>query len=326
VCASPKSSSADDPVAALSDPTPPVPPAVPGAPGAPGPFVDLLSLCRFPSPGTSVDVAVSGGADSLALLVLAVRAGCEVTAHHVDHGLRDGSAGESALVAAVAERFGAGFVAHTVDVGPGPNLEARARAARYRVLPDGVLTGHTADDQAETVLLNLLRGAGLDGLGGMSPDRRPLLGLRRSDTVALCRDLGLEPFHDPSNDDPAFRRNRVRHEVLPLLSEVAGRDVVPILARQADLLRDDAEVLDALPGDLDMEDAKALAKMPRPVARRVVRSWLRDAGGEERHPPDAAAVERVLRVARGEAVGCDVGGGWRVTRSNNRLRLHPPPS
>jgi len=314
VCASPKSSSADE-LPALTDPTPP----------ASGLLAGLLARCSFPPAGTAVDVAVSGGADSLALLVLAMAAGCEVTAHHVDHALRDGSAGESSLVAAVAERFGAGFVAHRVVVEPGPNLEARARAARFGALPAGVLTGHTADDQAETVLLNLLRGAGLDGLGGMSSDRRPLLRLRRAETVALARDLGLEPFHDPSNDDPAFRRNRVRHEVLPLLSEVAGRDVVPILARQADLLRDDAEVLDALPGDLDMEDAKALAKMPRPLARRVVRSWLRDAGGAERHPPDAAAVERVLEVARGQAVGCDVGGGWRVTRSKNRLRLHPPP-
>jgi tRNA(Ile)-lysidine synthase len=269
-------------------------------------------------------VAVSGGADSLALLVLAVEAGCVVTAHHVDHGLRPGSAGEAGLVAGVAERFGATFVAHRVDVGAGPNLEARARAARYAALPDGVLTGHTADDQAETVLLNLLRGAGLDGLGGMTPDRRPLLRLRRSETVGLCRALGIEPFLDPSNDDPAFRRNRVRHEVLPLLSEVAGRDVAPILARQAELLRDDAALLDALPSDLDVEDAGALAGAPAAVARRLVRAWLRHAGGDERHPPGAAAVERVLAVARGEAVGCDVGGGWRVTRSRNRLRLHPP--
>jgi len=280
----------------------------------------LLTRCTFPPAGTGVDVAVSGGADSLALLVLAVEAGCVVTAHHVDHGLRPGSADEATLVQAAAERFGAGSEAHRVDVEPGPNLEARARAARYAVLPEGVLTGHTADDQAETVLLNLLRGAGLDGLAGMAPERRPLRRLRRAETVELCRSLGLEPFHDPSNDDPAFRRNRVRHEVLPLLSDVAGRDVVPILARQADLLRDDAELLDALAADVtEIRDA------PVALARRSIRRWLREAGGPERHPPDAATVARVLAVARGEAVGCDVGGGWRVVRSKNRLRLHPPP-
>ncbi|HEY8548071.1 MAG TPA: tRNA lysidine(34) synthetase TilS [Acidimicrobiales bacterium] len=305
MCASPKSSSAD-------------------------PTAALLRRCSFPPAGTAVDVAVSGGADSLALLVLAVAAGCAVTAHHVDHGLRPGSAAEADLVRAAAERFGAGFVAHRVDVAPGPNLEARARAARYAALPAGVLTGHTADDQAETVLLNLLRGAGLDGLAGMAPERRPLLGLRRAETAALCRDLGLDVVHDPSNDDPAFRRNRVRHEVLPLLSEVARRDVVPILARQAGLLRDDARALEELVRwHTDAEglpDAPALAGLPVAVARRVVRAWLRDAGGPERHPPDAAAVERVLAVARGEAVGCDVGGGWRVSRSKNLLRLHPPDS
>jgi tRNA(Ile)-lysidine synthase len=294
VCASPKSSSADG----------------------------LLTRCTFPAAGTSVDVAVSGGADSLALMVLAVEAGCAVTTHHVDHGLRPGSAGEASLVQAAAERFGAGFKAHRVDVEPGPNLEARARAARYAVLPDGVLTGHTADDQAETVLLNLLRGAGLDGLSGMAPEHRPLRRLRRTETVELCRSLGLEPFRDPSNDDPAFRRNRVRHEVLPLLSDVAGRDVVPILARQADLLRDDAELLDSLAADLaaitDLRDA------PVALARSAIRRWLREAGGPERHPPDAATVARVLAVARGEAVACDVGGGWRVVRSKNRLSLQPP--
>ncbi|HMG44054.1 MAG TPA: tRNA lysidine(34) synthetase TilS [Acidimicrobiales bacterium] len=279
----------------------------------------LLTRCTFPSAGTAVDVAVSGGADSLALLVLAVEAGCVVTAHHVDHGLRPGSADEATLVQAAAERFGAGSEAHRVDVEPGPNLEARARAARYAMLPEGVLTGHTADDQAETVLLNLLRGAGLDGLAGMAPERRPLRRLRRAETVELCRSLGLEPFHDPSNDDPAFRRNRVRHEVLPLLSDVAGRDVVPILARQADLLRDDAELLDALAADVtEIRDA------PVALARRSIRRWLREAGGPERHPPDAATVARVLAVARGESVGCDVGGGWRVVRSKNRLTLQQP--
>ncbi|HEX5365549.1 MAG TPA: ATP-binding protein, partial [Acidimicrobiales bacterium] len=123
---------------------------------------------------------MSGGADSLALLVLAARAGCRVTAVHVDHGLRPGSAGEADVVRAVAADVGAGFRAERVEVAPGPDLEARARAARYAVLPPGALTGHTADDQAETVLLNLIRGAGLEGLAGMRADqRRPLLALRR---------------------------------------------------------------------------------------------------------------------------------------------------
>ena len=100
--------------------------------------------------------------------------------------------------------------------------------------PDAA-TGHTADDQAETVLANLLRGAGVHGLAGMrAGPGHPLLGLRRAETVALCELLGLDPVQDPSNDDPRFVRNRVRHELLPLCSAIAGRDVVPVLARQAD--------------------------------------------------------------------------------------------
>ena len=133
----------------------------------------LLARCSFPPAGTAVDCAVSGGADSLALLVLAVAAGCSVTAIHVDHGLREGSAGEADVVAAAAARFGARFRAERVDVASGPNLEARARAARYAVLPADVLLGHTADDQAETILINLLRGAGVGGLTGMRRDASP---------------------------------------------------------------------------------------------------------------------------------------------------------
>ncbi len=284
---------------------------------------DLLGRCRFPAPGTAVTLAVSGGADSLALLVLAAEAGCRSTAVHVDHGLRPGSAAEAAVVAAAAERVGAAFRAERVVVAPGPNLEARARHARYGVLPPDVLTGHTADDQAETVLLNLIRGAGIEGLAGIRDDgRRPLLGLRRTETLAVCHERGLEPVQDPSNVDPVHRRNRVRHEVLPLLDAVAERDVAAVLARQARLLADEADLLVELAADVDPTDARALAGHPVALARVAVRNWLRGAGGG--HPPDAATVERVLAVARGEAAATDVGRGWRVTRSAGRLRLEPP--
>ncbi|MGH9222365.1 MAG: tRNA lysidine(34) synthetase TilS [Acidimicrobiales bacterium] len=281
---------------------------------------DLLGRCTFPPAGTDVVCAVSGGADSLALLVLAVAAGCRATAVHVDHGLRAGSAAEAEVVQAAADRFGAGFRSERVSVEPGPNLEARARAARYGVLPAGVLTGHTADDQAETILLNLLRGAGLDGLAGMAPEQHPVLGLRRSETRGLCTGLGLTWVEDPTNADPQFRRNRVRAELLPLLDAIAARDVVPVLVRQAGVLRSEAELLDALAGELDPTDAKVLATAPVALARRAIRRWL-----TTDHPPDLASVDRVLAVARGEAVAAEVGEGRRVARSRGRLRLEPFP-
>jgi tRNA(Ile)-lysidine synthase len=189
---------------------------------------------------------VSGGPDSLALLALATHAQLRVNAIHVDHQLRADSHLDGAKVLRAAIRFGADVEVKVVPVEPGPNLEARARAARYAVMPDDVLTGHTADDQAETVLLNLMRGAGLDGLAGMRPGRHPLLRLRRWETHALCNELDLEVVHDATNSDPAFRRNRVRHELLPLLDAIAERDVAALVARQADLLRDDAALLDEL--------------------------------------------------------------------------------
>ena len=290
----------------------------------------LLARCRFPNPDDvrQVTCAVSGGADSLALLVLACAAGFEVTAIHVDHGLRSGSATESTLVAEAAERFGASFRSVTLSVGHGPNLEARARAARYEVLPPGVLTGHTADDQAETILLNLMRGSGIDGLAGMRPTQtgpgpvRPLLGLRRRETVALCRALELAPLADPSNDDLSHRRNRVRHQLVPLLDAIAERDVVDVLSRQASALRDEADLLDELAGQLDPTDARALAAAPVALARRAVRRWL---GAGSRHPPDAATVARVLEVARGANVACEVAGGRRVERHGGRMSIVEPP-
>jgi tRNA(Ile)-lysidine synthase len=283
----------------------------------------LLARCRFPAPGAAAACAVSGGADSLALLVLACAAGCDVTAIHVDHGLRPGSDREADVVAAAAQRFGARFEGRAVEVGAGSNVEARARAARYRVLPPDVLTGHTADDQAETVLLNLMRGAALDGLRGMPVERRPLIGIRRADTHALCAALGLAPVNDPSNDDRSLRRNRVRHELLPLLDSIAARDVAPVIGRQAELLGDDAALLDALSETIDPTDVKALQAAPRPLARRAVRAWLRCGSDAEHHPPDAATVERVLAVARGETKASDIGGGRRVVRSRGRLTITP---
>lgn len=281
---------------------------------------DLLARCTFPPAGTAVDCAVSGGPDSLALLVLATEAGCRVTAWHVDHGLRPGSADEADVVAQAAARWSAAFEARTAHCQPGPNLEARARAARYDVLPPAVLTGHTADDQAETVLLNLIRGAGPDGLAGIDPARRPLLALRRHETQALCDAAGLEPVQDPSNLDPAHRRNRIRHELLPLLCDIAERDVVPIIARSAGLMGGIRDLLDDLAAAIDPTDAKAVAQAPEPLAQMALRRWIQQETNAE-HPPDAAAIERVMAVVRNEARSTEIGGGWSVTRSSQRLGL-----
>lgn len=266
---------------------------------------------------------MSGGPDSLALLALATEAGCDVTAVHVDHGLRPGSADEADVVAEAADRFGARFRAVRATVADGPDLEARARAARRAVLPPEHATGHTADDRAETLLLAILRGAGLDGLAALpAGPRHPIVAVRRHETGALCASLDLRPVHDPSNDDRRFRRNRVRHELLPLLDDVAGRDVVALLCRLADLAAADAALLDALAGEAvpDPTDARAVAAAPDPLARRALRAWLRTVTDDEAHPPDLAALERVLAVARGDASATDVGGGLRVERTSGRLR------
>jgi tRNA(Ile)-lysidine synthase len=294
-------------------------------PASARPLVDeLLARCHFPAPGTGLACAVSGGPDSSALAVLATSARCVVTLHHVDHGIRPGSYTEARLVESLAERLGAGFCAHRVVVEPGPNLEARARAARSAVLPASIATGHTLDDRAETVMINLLRGAARTGMSPMRDRaRHPIVGLRRCETVRLCRALDLDVVIDPSNDDPSFVRNRVRHELLPLMNDIARRDCAALLDRQADILADEDALLDALAGAIDPTDAKAVTAAQPALARRAIRNFITDSWLRE-HPPGIDAVERVLAVASGSASSCEIEGGHRVYRTAQKLRLEPP--
>ena len=171
------------------------------------------------------------------------------------------------------------------------------------------------------MLIRLLRGAGATGLAGIRPGpTKPLLALRRADTVAVCSHLGITPVIDPSNTDPTMWRNRIRHEVLPMLAEISGRDPVPVLTRTADVLRSDDDLLDHLAATLDPTDADGLLDAPPPLARRALRAWLTDGG----YPPDRAALDRVMAVVRGETVACELVGGRRVARTGRRLRIVGP--
>ncbi len=271
----------------------------------PGNAAELLLRCAFPPAGEHLDCAVSGGPDSLGMMVLAAAAGCKVTAWHVDHGLRPGSAGEADVVRDAAERLGARFEAVKVDVPAGPNLEARAREARLGALPLQAATGHTADDQAETVLLNLMRGSGLDGLSAMRlGPHHPILALRRTEVRGLVEAVGLEPACDPSNSDPAIRRNSIRQDLIPIANRIFARDVLPIIARQAAMLKDDADLLNALASQIDPCDAQAVARAPAALAAP--------------HPADLAA--RGVTAGLPAVLGGDRTGAGGGQRRGPRLR------
>ena len=291
----------------------------------------LLGACHFPSAGTAVDLAVSGGPDSVGLLVLARAADLVVTVHHVDHHLRPTSGDDARAVTQLCADLGVDVVVHDVVVEPGGNLEARARAARRRVLPAGVLTGHTRDDLAETLLLNLIRGAGLDGLSPMIGDpTKPLRDVRRRDLHDLVAASGLRVLHDETNDSAEFRRNRVRAEVIPLLDDVAERDVVEVLARQAQLIGDERAWLVATHAEdlaltLDGADCRELRTWEVARLRRWLRARLRHPdGGDGEHPPSADEVERAMSVVRGDAVATQIAGGRRLSRSAQHLTLEEP--
>ena len=290
-------------------------------------FGELLGRCSFPDPresGTALACALSGGPDSSALIALAVAAGFEVTAWHVNHGIRITADDDEEIARVVAHELDVAFEVRKVDIAVGSNLEARAREARYQALPDDVCTGHTADDRAETVLLNIGRGGGLLGAATrFGRVQRPLLALRRAETIGLCQVLGLVVADDPMNHDTDYSRVAIRRNVLPALADALGRDPVPLLNRHATLAGDAAEVVAELAQEIDPTAARSLAAAPRAVASEAVRRWIMRESGS-RTPPDAASVERVLDVAAGRYVATEIEGGHRVARSANRLRLEPP--
>jgi tRNA(Ile)-lysidine synthase len=333
----------------------------------------------WPLRGEAAVVAVSGGADSAALLLAlselsgAGLLGVSLTAAHLDHGLRGESAREDARwVEELARTLGVGCIVGRAQVAltasaRRDNLEQAARRARYEFLASAareaggraVLVAHTLDDQAETVLLRLLRGSGAEGLAGMAEERvldergdvdaggggvllrRPLLAwARRADTEGYCRARGIEPRADEMNEDERFARVRVRRRLLPLLETFNPR-APEALARAASLLREDSEALDALAAAL-LEEAgvtgaveegltgawplrvEALGTAAPAVRRRALRLWLARARGDLRRISHAhlLGVERLTRGTRGGRVA-ELPGGSRVERRRSLLHFHP---
>ena len=288
----------------------------------------LLEECDFPASGARVDLAVSGGPDSLGLLVLALEARLVVTVHHVDHHARPASGEDARFVRQVCRDLGVECVVHDVHLDTRANFEALARAQRRRVVPPGALTGHTMDDLAETVLLNMMRGAGLEGLSPMVDDAtKPLRRLRRRNVHAYVAAAGLKARHDETNDSARFRRNRVRQELLVLMNDVAQRDVVPVLARQAHVLFAERAWLEELSReDLALSLGEADCRQLRTWAPARLARWLRVrlatvTEHAETYPPSASEVARAVAVVRGDVVACELAGGRRLARHGQRLTL-----
>ena len=270
----------------------------------------------------------------------------DLACFHFDHRLRSDSAADGRYVQRQAASLGIPFVLREARSRPprGASIEAWARTERYEALTSvleelggGVAAvGHTADDQAETVLLGLLRGGGLAAVSGMSPlvrpIVRPLIDVEREETVAFCRALRLRPRRDPMNEDPAFMRVAVRNRVIPLLERELGRTVKSTVVRTASLLRQDAELLDELAGraaaDVLEQDggfvllaAETLLGLPRPLAGRVVREALLRASVV----PELSAIDAILELASGPpGKRLSVAGGLLAKREREYVRLSRP--
>jgi tRNA(Ile)-lysidine synthase len=305
----------------------------------------VAEFARRYADGDDWCVALSGGADSLALT--AVAAGLRpTTALIVDHRLQRDSARVAGTARDQALQLGCVEAqVLCVEVGTVGGPEAAARTARYRALATArgnrpVLLGHTLDDQAETVLLGLGRGSGARSIAGMRPCDppwyRPLLGVRRAVTHAACAELALTPWQDPHNVDRRFTRTRLRTEVLPLLEDVLGGGVAEALARTATGLREDTDTLDELAGRALVEvstgdglDTGGLAALPEAIRRRVIRSWLLACGASGLTDKHIRGVDALITAWRGQG-GVAVGSPLRsrrliADRRDGVLMLHSEP-
>jgi len=268
-------------------------------------------------------VGLSGGPDSLALTAALVAEGVHVTALCIDHALQDGSREVSEEAARIARSWGA--EARVIPVTVNPHTEAAARRARYRAFAEWgghVCVAHTMDDLAETFLIAGLRGmtAGMQETAEIEGAQiiRPLLAVRRADTVATCAEIGVTPWSDPQNDDPAFTRVRVRHEVLPLLGDVVGGDAVPALAQAARRTQAEATRMTATTVPLATKD------LPEATRHDIIAGALRAAGAKV-SKPHVEGVDKLLTQWHGQGPR-DVGGGLVALRISDAIKIEEKKS
>ena len=293
---------------------------------------DISARTQFPL--SPLVIALSGGADSAAAAWLAHRTNRVSRAVHVNHRLPDSPRMANAAHA-ISRHLGMEleevFINRQAD-----RSEDALRTARYRALTENstseevVITAHTADDQAETVLHNLLRGAGLDGMAGIPPRRgrfhRPLLGVWRTETREVATLAGLPWEDDPQNDDPRYLRNRIRRRLIPLLEAEYQPRLREGLVRLSELVGADLAYLEegaaTVPVGVSRNgwpqiDCISLAGLAQPISSRVVRRALRMVRGP--HAGTAAEVQRVLDIALGKASRTELGKGVIVARHGDRL-------
>ena len=287
------------------------------------------------APGEPLLVMLSGGADSVCLLHVAVRLGARVSALHVNYGLRDEAQADEEHCRALCRSLGVELTAERVWLPREGNLQAHARDARYRlaerVAARDYATGHTATDQAETVLYRLAVSPGRRALLGMPPRRgrlvRPLLGVTREETRAHCREHGLEWREDASNEDPRFARARVRGDLLPALRALAPA-AERTIAETARLLGDEAEVLDAAVADAlerlgggPAVQLAGLAALSPGLSRLAVRELAERTAGEP-ISLSRREVDAVLGLGgSGGSRSLDVGGGLQAVAEYGTLRF-----
>ena len=281
--------------------------------------------------GDTVICALSGGADSVALLfalyLLKDKLGITLEAAHFNHHLRgEESDRDEAFAAQLCDRYDIPLHRGSGTVVPGKKgLEAAARDARYgyfRTLGGKIATAHTADDNAETVLMHLVRGTGLKGLGGIAPKSgnliRPMLTVTRQEVEGFLEEWCLSHITDSSNETDAFLRNRLRHHVMPLLKQENPK-LAENLSAMALNLRQDEAVLASLTGE-ELADVDALREMPAALRSRTLEGFLKRSGVKEPEQVHISQAEKLV-FSDNPSARASFPGGVTVTRCYNRLEV-----
>lgn len=286
------------------------------------------------APGDTVICAVSGGADSVAMLfalyLLREKLGITLEAAHFNHNLRgEESLRDETFVRELCARYEIPLHVASGEIHPGKKgLEAAARDARYAFLeslPGKIATAHTADDNAETILMHLVRGTGLKGLGGIAPQRgkliRPMLGITRREVEDFLAEWHLPHVEDSTNETDAFLRNRLRHHVMPLLAAENPR-IAENLSQMALRLREDEACLSQLSGYETLPEVETLRTLPNAVRSRMLERFLKENGVREPEDVHIAQAEALV-FSESPSASAAFPGGVTLSRQYGRLTANP---
>lgn len=265
-------------------------------------------------PEGHLNLAVSGGADSVALMCIVYHLGRTASVHHVNHGIRDASNDEAKIVQELAENFQFDFFLYETTIGF-QNMEENARQARQDFLPEDVLTAHSFEDKVETVIMNFMRGATSKGFSPMTD--KPLINITANELDSIVVYYDVSPCVDSTNFTQEHVRNRVRHELIPLMTDISGTNIAKPIIRNSQIALEESEYLDQIASKIDITQCKTAKTENIVILRRATRMWIEE---NISHKYSEVNITNLVSVVQGETLGTQIAGKT-IRRQNNQLHI-----